>query len=140
MAVWYFNQNNEFNRYAECENVPEDVMERMIEFAKIENTLYEVVSERKEEDSASYEDKVELYIEKITELGRNLKESDNIRFSDGTNMHRWYFNQRGRFIRVKGKISKLSYVSRKEMLLFAKIEEKLSELQSGSQKLIYSNS
>lgn len=78
----------------------------------------------------SYECKVAEYLMKVSELGRNLNENNNFIFSNNDNMYDWYINQSNKIINERSKNTSLKGKRFYNIMLFAKLEDYIFELNS----------
>ena len=76
---------------------------------------------------STFEEKVNEYIKKVKELNRNLNSSDNIKFSDGTDMFKWYCKQ-STIIRQSDVIKIPTKERLQEIKLYAQIDNIIYEI------------
>ena len=90
MYGWYLRQNRKIKdlKNAEDEVIKEN-MDYIMLFASIDNAIYD---EAKRHNILLFEERVNIYIDKIKKLGRNLTEEDG-EFKSSVNMHTWYDRQ-----------------------------------------------
>ena len=133
MFNWYYFESAKLKKYAKEKDVPRDVMDKLIMIANIDNLLYNIKLDKKK---AAFKQKVEEYIEKIRELGRNVCKKDEAKFSTKEDMHYWYYNQCSRLIEEFESEKTLSAYRTYEIMLFIKIDDELQKLKKEGKVLL----
>lgn len=124
MTDWYEQEHCKLLEERKNNITPtKERMEEIMLFANLEKFINEI----EDKNYIKYSKKVNEYLSQIKKLGRNIKASDNICFSDGENMFRWYEREYKKYREENENNVELTEIRKAQRKLFSKIIEKVKE-------------
>lgn len=128
-SMYFWKRGNDSKLLKEYrENIipTKERLEEIMAFAKIYDELYK---SKKIRDKI-YEDRILQYFIKVSELQRNIDESDDIRFYDNTSMYIWYKNEKNKLLKERKNNINPTKKRMEEILLFASLEKFINEINN----------